>query len=588
MKVVAYCRVSTDSNDQKNSLEAQKKHYMQMFKEKGYDIADVGLLNKRDKIKEVLKGIYADEGITGTSAKNRDAFNQMIEDARAKRFDTIFVKNVTRWTRSVEDGTKALKDLKVLGVGVIFEDGNLNSLNPANEMVLNMLMSTAQEESRLKSSAIQFGIRKAQEQGKWNAGLPFGYDIESGYLKVNRNESDVIKEIYRLYLNEGYGSQKIARELNSRNIKTKKGVKWSQTQVARILENELYIGKQITHTVVTNDVNRKDFKKIPEDEQIINIKEELRIIDDETFKETQSEIKKRSEMFKKNNNRPSNKHLLSNILYCHNCKNAMKRKKIRTYRRKDSTSNNLGYEWVCRLNDMYGKDRCKYRNAIRESEVISFVKTEISKIKENKIDFNKTLDEYIEVNYSTDNLDSRKEELETILLKLKKQQKLNFELLAEEIIDKEEYQNRNDILREEIKEKESELNKLKYINIEIEKVKHKYNQYVKYLKEIDINNLSNAILKKIINKIHVYNIEEDLENKEIFENILDEFAGNRDMLENIKDENIKKILESKDVIEFLKLMYGDKTVKMQIEWNFLDTTPQDIFHKYREMLLKKK
>lgn len=166
MRAVAYCRVSTNSDDQINSLKNQKKNYLELFENKKYDVADTGLLYRKDGTKEFIKGIYADEGISGTSIKNRIAFMQMLEDAKRKEFDIIYVKSISRFAREVETLAKVLKDLKELGIGVQFELQRVNSLDSSREFIINMFASQAQEDSRLKSDAIQYGIRKAQNQGK--------------------------------------------------------------------------------------------------------------------------------------------------------------------------------------------------------------------------------------------------------------------------------------------------------------------------------------------------------------------------------------------------------------------------------------
>jgi len=254
-KCVAYCRVSSDSDEQLNSLDNQIKHYSELFRKEGFEGADCGMYYSKDRDNEIIKNIpsiFADEGISGTKLKNREAFKYMLQCAYRKEFEVIFVKNVQRWARSVEDGSAILKKLKVMGVKVIFEDGNLNNIE--HEMVINMFLSVAQEESRAKSIAIQFGIRKAQSAGKFTSAPPFGYNLQNGYLRIIPDQAEVVKKIYNLYI-EGLGGVRIARQLNNENIPTQKKKKWTPVQILYILENKIYIGKQITHTVVNTDIN---------------------------------------------------------------------------------------------------------------------------------------------------------------------------------------------------------------------------------------------------------------------------------------------------------------------------------------------
>ena len=288
-KVVAYCRVSTDSDEQLNSLSNQVKHYQRLFQKSEYIPANCGMYYTRENGKETIKhipSIFADEGISGTKLKNREAFKYMIQCAYRKEFDIIYVKNIQRWARSVSDGSKILKDLKVVGVKVIFEDGNLNNFD--HEMVINVLLSTAQEESRAKSKAVQFGIRKAQEDGKYTSAEPYGYFKQDGFLQRNEEELKIVKEIFELY-NKGWGGTKISKHLNTKNIPTQKGKKWSQIQIYNIINNKIYTGKQTTHTVVNTDINvekishtqdgktykYKSIKPVNEDKWIVKKKKTL-------------------------------------------------------------------------------------------------------------------------------------------------------------------------------------------------------------------------------------------------------------------------------------------------------------------------
>ena len=182
--------------------------------------------------------------------------------------------------------------------------------------------------------------------------------------------------IYDLYLNQGYGTGKIARYLNSNNIPTKSGVKWSQIQVSSILDNRLYNGEQRQHTVESVDITRHYQKVVPENEHIVFYIDGLKIIDDDTFNSVEIERKRRKEEFD-NGRGHSNKFLLSTLLYCSHCGGTYKRKKRHAYTRKDGTSKELGYEWTCGINDMYGADRCGHRNSLVEEKIVEVIKEEL-------------------------------------------------------------------------------------------------------------------------------------------------------------------------------------------------------------------
>lgn len=523
MRCVAYCRVSSDSTEQMNSLDNQIKHYTELFSKNGFTRAECGMYYSKDKKNEVVKyipSIFADEGISGTKLKNRGAFNYMLECAYRKEFDAILVKNVQRWARNVEDGAGILKKLKVMGIKVIFEDGWLDSLNPANEATINILFVMAQEESRAKSIAVQFGIRKAQESGKFTSALPYGYKNNKGYLEPVKEQLDVVKKIFDLYL-EGWGSTKIVKYLNGEKILTQKGRRWSTAQIFGIITNEIYTGKQITHRQINTDINLDRFvhdgqvyksrKPVPEDEWIINQREELRIISDETFQEVQREYSKRKEMYS-TASRPSNAHVFSNLLYCRNCGIAMRRKKLWGWKRKDGTRK-FGVEWVCIQHDQYHNDICQYRNSWHEDVLIERVKNEIEKLRTNKDSLNKMFSEYMQSFFSSEEVEVKITELQAQMDEIKAEVSANLKLFSKNIIDEEQYKQQNDELQNNKKMIDTELAKIKRIDHARNEVKRKYNNYVDFINKVDVNNLNNALLKRVINKIEAYTIKDEKENE---------------------------------------------------------------------------
>ncbi len=393
MKCVAYCRVSKDTEDQINSLENQIKHYSELFKKEGYQGAEYGMYYSRDGKEEITKyipSIFADEGISGTKLKNREAFKYMLTCAYKKEFDIIYVKNIQRWARNVVDGAEVLKKLKVMGIRVIFEDGNINNFD--HEMTINILLSTAQEESRSKSEAVKFGIRKAQQAGIWTSASPYGYSVHNGKLEINHEQAEVVYEIFELY-HSGWGGTKICKYLNEKNIPTQKGRRWAQKQIYALLRNKIYTGRQITHTVQNTDINvdrvthqdgekvynYRSRKPVDESDWIRAENEELRIIPDDLFNEVQEDHNKRAEMNARGN-RPSMAHIFSNLIYCQHCGRSMRRKNIFGWKRKDGTRN-IGIAWVCANHDIFHDSICRYRNSWHESNLIEKVKGEILQVK---------------------------------------------------------------------------------------------------------------------------------------------------------------------------------------------------------------
>lgn len=518
-KCVAYCRVSTDSDEQLNSLGNQIKHYTNLFNQNGYEPAECGMYYSKEGKREIVKyipSIFADEGISGTKLKNREAFKYMIECANRREFDIIFVKNIARWARSVEDGAGILKRLKVMGIKVIFEDGNINNFD--HEMVINVLLSTSQEESRAKSVAVQFGIRKAQQTGKFTSAIPYGYYSEKGYLRPLDKELSVVKTIYDLYLNKDWGATKIARHLNHENIPTKKGKKWTHIQIYKILSNSIYTGKQITHTVMNTDVNKdiveyydekenklyrfKSIKPVDESEWIVTYREDLKIITESDFNSVQQEMIRRKEI-SKIGHRPSVKHPFSNLLYCHSCNKALRRKKLCTWDRKNG-GKTLKYEWVCNMHDRYHNDICKYRNSWEESKLLGVVRKEIEKLRNNPKKLDNMLQKYLETFCSEKGSIKEIEDLKISLQQIDDEYMANLTLYAKKFLDDEQFRKQNDALQKREREAKTRLNTLSRINNEILNVKKQYGEYKDFLNGLDLQNLTNSNLRKVFSRIEAY------------------------------------------------------------------------------------
>lgn len=527
MRAVAYARVSTDNEDQINSLNAQIEYFNEKFMDNKYEKSGVGFLYRKDGTRELLEGTYADEGLSGTSLKKREAFKQMINDAKQGKFDTIFVKSVSRFGRSVEDVSKTYKDLKEYNVGVYFLDLQINSLDHSKEFMINLFASLAQEESNNKSYITQFGIRKAQKSGKWTGGTPYGYNIVKGYLEVNEKEAEVVQKIFHLYHNEGYGTGKLARHLNQKGIETKQNTFWSQKVLTTILSNPLYTGLQIQHREQTIDINRGLVKQVPEVNWISQYKDKLRIIDDETFKLVQLEKERRREelgkvlitkqttlnnegdqittvnrtIVNRGSTRHSNQHLFSNLIKCGHC-GGTHRRKLR-----DTKTPSLGYQWICGINSQYGKVRCPYMNGFGEDKLIELVLERIEERK-NEESHDQVYIEYLNKKMSIDSSDEKIKELYEKENELLLEREANFKLYSKSLISDEEYMTRNERISSEINKVKSELQKIQNIEKELELVKLKYTQFLKTLESVNSENLSNTNLKKIIDKIIIYTIED--------------------------------------------------------------------------------
>ena len=229
-KVAAYARVSTDSDEQYSSYEAQVKYYTDFIQER----IDWEYIN-----------VYADEGISGTSTKRRASFNLMIKDALEGNINLIITKSISRFARNTLDTITHIRKLKAAGVEVFFEKENLWTFDSKSEMVLSMLAAIAQEESRSISENVKMGIRWGYKEGK--VSMPYknflGYDKVDGKIVINKNEAEIVKLIYRLFLRDGWSRSSIADFLNKNNYsKPSKKTKWTTLNITSILTNEKYKG----------------------------------------------------------------------------------------------------------------------------------------------------------------------------------------------------------------------------------------------------------------------------------------------------------------------------------------------------------
>ncbi|WP_207753339.1 recombinase family protein [Intestinimonas butyriciproducens] len=248
-RVAAYCRVSTDSEEQINSYTAQKAYYTQKIEESpDWELA----------------GIFADEGITGTSMKKRKEFNRMITACKRGGIDLILTKSLSRFARNTVDCLETVRMLKARGIGVIFEKENINTLTESSEFLITLFSGFAQAESESLSANIQLGIRMAMKDGKVN----FHYRSMLGYQRgmdgkpeIVPEEAEVVRRIYRRYL-EGCSEGQIQKELTQAGIATAKGVKaWSHQVVHSILTNEKYAGDALLQKTFTTDCISKTVKK---------------------------------------------------------------------------------------------------------------------------------------------------------------------------------------------------------------------------------------------------------------------------------------------------------------------------------------
>ncbi len=309
-KVCAYARVSTELEDQKNSYQAQLAEYSSRIK------------NNPDW--EFVK-LYSDEGITGTCLKKREGFNEMIDDAKNGKIDLILVKSISRFARNTLDFLQTVRDLKEKGVEVFFDKESLSTSDPSVGIMLTILASFAQEESKSISENVKWGVRKRMEKGqrRMPTRTTLGYDEVNGKIVVNKAEAEIVIDIFDKYL-AGYTIRELVKFLNDKHIKKKgSNEEWKLANISRMLSNEKYIGEFIMQkTVVLDFLTHKAYKNDGLVEQYIVPNHHEAIISKPVFEAVQA-LKEKNNVFKGGMLfEPVNK--LTSILFCSDCLRPMK------------------------------------------------------------------------------------------------------------------------------------------------------------------------------------------------------------------------------------------------------------------------
>lgn len=339
-RAAAYCRVSTDSEDQSNSFSAQLKYYSDYIK---------------SNPEMEFVDIYADEGITGTCVNKRDEFKRMMKDASNDRLDRIFVKSVSRFARNSLECLESIRTLHSFGVTVLFENDNIDTKMMNSELILYVKSAFAQSEALAGSKRVSTAIRMKMENGEFvTCNAPFGYRLDKEcHLSIIPEEANTVKQIFKLYLS-GFGADKIAEYLNENGIPNRTG-EWNVSSIRYILTNEKYIGDSLLQKTYTPQT--LPLKSIPNrgelDKYYVSNSHKA-IIDRECFELVRQRMKQNVN----SNRKTPQKHFFTGMIECEECGWSYKRK----------VQNGVVY-WVCSRKKSAGKS-CGGKS-IREDELCS-------------------------------------------------------------------------------------------------------------------------------------------------------------------------------------------------------------------------
>ena len=358
LRVAAYCRVSSDSSDQMNSFAAQLNYY-------------TTLISGKDNW--TMTDIYADAGISGTSAQKRPDFQRLLSDCRKGRVDKILVKSISRFARNATDCLETIRELKAIGVGVCFEEQGIDTSEITGELLTAMFSAIAQKESESISGNMRWSYQARMKKGTFlPAAMPFGYRIEGRKIVIDEERAKIVRQIFHNYL-AGQSMDEIAAQLNRENVTVRIGLenrRWIHSAISYILSNERYIGDSLWQkTYATDTLPARQVRNHGERQQYYAEATHPPIIEKEIFLAAQELKKRRSEarVDYKQADGP-----LRRKISCGICGTRYTRKVCRgkTY-------------WVCRTHDR-NKDDCPSER-IPEEEILKQMLYDLQTVRERRM-----------------------------------------------------------------------------------------------------------------------------------------------------------------------------------------------------------
>ena len=481
LKVAAYCRVSTEQEEQQNSYQVQIAYY-------------TDLINRKKEW--TLAGIFADEGISGTQTKKRTEFNRMIRMCKNKKIDLVITKSISRFARNTVDCLEYVRQLKDLGIGVIFEKENINTLTMTSEFMIALYGSFAQAESESISKNVSWGKGKAYREGK----VQFQYKYLLGYKKgadgkpeIVPEEAETVRLIYTLFL-DGYSMSRIKKLLENKGILTSQGKKvWNESLIRSILKNEKYVGDALLQKTYTTDfLTKKRIKNNGTVPQYYVEGDHEAIIAKELFMQVQAELVRRRVVHVSPTGKKrsfSCNHCFAQMVFCGDCGELYRRVHWNNHGCKS-----IVWRCISRLEPTSAEMDCTNRTVnellLQEVTVKAF-----HQILTERDFFLKTLQQNIAkavVNADTlspDGIQARLEELQKELIK-KANNKQDYDAIADEIFRLRDQKEQSEL---DSHHREEAMNRIKELQDFISG------------QETDITEFDEALVKKLIEKITVFN-----------------------------------------------------------------------------------
>ena len=494
MRVTFYARVSSEKDEQLNSLDNQISYYRDFI--------------KKNANWEFVEG-YIDEGLSGISTKKRENFNNMISDAKAGLFDLVITKEITRFARNTLDSIQYTRDLLSYGVGVFFQNDNINTLDEDSELRLTLMSGIAQDELRKLSSRIKFGHQEAIKKNVvlGNSRI-FGYRKDNKRLVIDEKEAEMVRELFTLYATDQYSMKQIEDIFWNKGYRNNNGKKICHSTMSNTISNPKYKGYYVGNKVKIVDMFTKKKKFLPPEEWVM-FKDETgeivpAIVSEELWEQANAVLKRRSRDVKNRQNQCNHPNLLTGKMYCTHCG--------KLYYRKDSKDRkgNVLSRWICSGKINNGADSCPsftiYEEEIKEIlyEVFKDTAEDAKLIIE---EYTNIYAEMTEKDVSSGELQKLKDRLE--LLSKKKSKLLEYNI-AGEISDRDFVEMNKQISEESadiystIEEMENEINSRAGYKQKIEEIKAILQ---KAESEASSKMIDSAFVNKYIDKIFVTPID---------------------------------------------------------------------------------
>ena len=480
MRIAAYCRVSTDKDEQLDSLNHQKEFFVEYAKRSDHE----------------LVRLYADEGISGTSLKKREEFKRLLRDAELGLFDMVVVKDISRFARNTVDALQSIRKLKSMGICTLFLTANMDSMGDS-EFILTLFSAMAQEESSNLSKRVKWGKKINAKKGRVPQRI-FGYDrIDNFTLEINPGEANVVRKIFSLYNDQGLGCRTISATLNRDRDKTKLGSDWNARGVRRVLVNPIYCGILINHKYEIEDYLTGRQIRLPEEEQFCHSRPAWAIVTPEAFRKAQEIMASRRTQYDSGEpftaGRYSAKHTFSTLIKCAHCG--------RSFTRKSYTYANTRVYWRCVTNDQYTAEKCDNRTCLDEPELLKRLREYFASLIEDRdafvADILASLDKRLP---ASQNPEQAKREIEAKRKKLLSKKSRYQEMYANDILSLTELKEKITGITEELNALDRALTRLAPGKKAVEAVQRYTGEIQRFL---ELETVTNMDMRRILDHISV-------------------------------------------------------------------------------------